>query len=55
MVNETTKTQRILMAVVAVIGGLYLMLWAPTQSMQTLKVSLDQVLLPFDFEAIALG
>ena len=45
MVNETTKTQRILMAVVAVIGGLYLMLWAPTQSMQTLKVSLDQVLL----------
>ena len=45
MVNETTKTQRILMAVVAVIGGLYLMLWAPTQAMQTLKVSLDQVLL----------
>ncbi len=45
MINETTKTQRILMAVVAVIGGLYLMLLAPTQSMQTLKVALDQVLL----------
>lgn len=45
MTNETTKTQRILMAVVAVIGGLYLMLLAPTQAMQTLKIALDQVLL----------
>jgi hypothetical protein len=45
MINETTKTQRILMAVVAVIGGLYLMLLAPTQAMQTLKIALDQVLL----------
>lgn len=33
------------MAVVAVIGGLYLMLLAPTQAMQTLKIALDQVLL----------
>ena len=38
MINETTKTQRILMAVVAIIGGLYLMLLAPTQAMQTLKI-----------------
>lgn len=45
MTNESTKTQRILMAVVAVIGGLYLMLVAPTQAMQTLKIALDQVLL----------
>ncbi|GAB1471639.1 hypothetical protein MASR2M66_25170 [Chloroflexota bacterium] len=45
MTNETTKTQRTIMAVVAVIGGLYLMLLAPTQAMQTLKIALDQVLL----------
>lgn len=45
MTNESTKTQRIVMAVVAVIGGLYLMLLAPTQAMQTLKIALDQVLL----------
>jgi hypothetical protein len=45
MKNETTKTQRILMAVVAIIGGLYLLLLAPTQAMQTLKIALDQVLL----------
>jgi hypothetical protein len=45
MTNETTKTQRIIMAVVAVIGGLYLMLVAPTQAMQTVKIALDQVLL----------
>lgn len=45
MVNETSKTQRIIMAAVAVLGGLYLMLLAPTQAMQTLKIALDQVLL----------
>ncbi|CAG1003342.1 hypothetical protein ANAEL_03144 [Anaerolineales bacterium] len=45
MTNESTKTQRILMAVVAVVGGLYLMLIAPTQAMQTVKIALDQVLL----------
>jgi hypothetical protein len=42
---ETTKTQRIVMTVIAVMGGLYLMLLAPTQAMQTLKIALDQVLL----------
>ncbi|MFZ5857107.1 MAG: hypothetical protein ACOYZ6_09760 [Chloroflexota bacterium] len=45
MKNETTKTQRIIMTIVAVVGGLYLMLLAPTQAMQTLKIALDQVLL----------
>jgi len=44
MHNETTKTQRMVMAAVAILGGLYLMLLAPTQAMQTLKISLDQVL-----------
>jgi hypothetical protein len=45
MTNESAKTQRIVMAVVAIIGGLYLMLLAPTQAMQTLKIALDQVML----------
>lgn len=45
MHNETSKTQRLIAAVVAVIGGLYLMVLAPTQAMQTLKIALDQVLL----------
>ena len=45
MTNETTKTGRIVMTIVAVIGGLYLMLLAPTQAMQTLKIALDQVML----------
>lgn len=45
MKNETTKTQRLIMAIVAIIGGLYLLLLAPTQAMQTLKIALDQVLL----------
>lgn len=45
MTNETTKTQRIIMTAAAIIGGLYLMLLAPTQAMQTLKIALDQVLL----------
>ena len=45
MKNETTKTQRLIMTIVAVVGGLYLMLLAPTQAMQTLKIALDQVLL----------
>ncbi len=51
MKNETTKTQRLVMTIVAVIGGLYLMLLAPTQAMQTLKIALDQVILrliPYD-------
>ncbi len=45
MKDETTKTGRLVMTIVAVIGGLYLMLLAPTQVMQTLKIALDQVLL----------
>ena len=45
MTSETTKTQRIIITIVAIIGGLYLMLLAPTQAMQTLKIALDQVLL----------
>lgn len=51
MHNETSKTQRIVLAVLAVVVGVYLMLLAPTQSMQTLKTSLDQALVrlvPFD-------
>lgn len=39
------------MTIVAVVGGLYLMLLAPTQAMQTLKIALDQVILrliPYD-------
>lgn len=45
MKNETTQNQRFVMTIVAVAGGLYLMLLAPTQAMQTLKIALDQVLL----------
>ncbi|GER80258.1 MAG: hypothetical protein DYG87_09595 [Anaerolineae bacterium CFX3] len=51
MKNETTKTHRLVMTIVAVVGGLYLMLLAPTQAMQTLKIALDQVILrliPYD-------
>lgn len=51
MTNETTKNQRLIMTVVAIVGGLYLMLLAPTQAMQTLKIALDQVMLrlvPYD-------
>lgn len=51
MKNETTKTHRLVMTIVAVVGGLYLMLLAPTQAMQTLKIALDHVILrliPYD-------
>ena len=51
MIKETTKTQRTLMMVVAILGGIYLMALAPTQAMQTLKISLDQAftrLIPYD-------
>ena len=37
--NESTKTQRIIMTVVAVLGGIYLLAIAPTQAMQTLKIN----------------
>ncbi len=51
MFKETTKNQRILMMVVAILGGIYLMALAPTQAMQTLKIALDQAftrLIPHD-------
>ncbi len=51
MFKETTKTQRTLMMVVAILGGIYLMALAPTQAMQTLKIALDQAfvrLIPYD-------
>ncbi len=51
MFKETTKTQRTLMMVVVILGGIYLMALAPTQAMTTLKISLDQAftrLIPYD-------
>ena len=44
MSNESTKTQRILMLIVAILGGIYLLTLAPTQAMQTLKIALNQSL-----------
>ena len=44
MFNETTKTERIVMLIVAIIGGLFLLILAPTEAMQTLKIALDQSL-----------
>lgn len=44
MFKETTKLHRILITAVALLGGIYLLTLAPTQAMQTLKISLDQVL-----------
>ena len=51
MLNNTTKTQRIIMAVTAVIAGIFMMYVAPTQGMMTLKIALENVmerLIPFD-------
>ncbi len=51
MLNNTTKTQRIIMALAAVIAGIFMMYFAPTQGMQTLKIALENVmerLIPFD-------
>jgi hypothetical protein len=51
MFNETTKTQRIIMAVTAVIAGIFMMYIMPTQGMRTLKYALENVmtrLIPFD-------
>lgn len=45
MTDETTKTHRLIAMLVAILGGLYLLLLAPTQAMQTLKIALDQVML----------
>lgn len=44
MFKETTKLHRILLTLAAILGGIYLLTLAPTQAMQTLKISLDQVL-----------
>ena len=51
MFNETTKTQRIIMAVTAVVAGLFMMYVAPSEGMHTLKIALEEVmerLIPFD-------
>lgn len=51
MFNKTNQTQRIIMAVAAVLAGLFMMYIAPTQGMQTLKIALENVmerLIPFD-------
>ncbi len=51
MFNETTKTQRTIMAVTAVIAGIFMMYIMPTQGMRTLKFALENVmerLIPFD-------
>ena len=45
MIKETTKNQRILMLVVAILGGIFLLTLAPTMAMKTLKTSLDQAFL----------
>jgi len=45
MFNETSRTQRIIMAIVAVVAGVYLIMLAPTQAMQTLKIAMDQAFL----------
>ncbi len=51
MYSKTTKNQRLIAGVAAVILALYLLFIAPTQSMYTLKVALRSVmerLIPFD-------
>ncbi len=51
MFNETTKTQRMIMLAVAILGGIFLMAFAPTMAMKTLKISMDQAftrLIPHD-------
>jgi hypothetical protein len=51
MLNKTTRTQRIIMAVTAVVAGIFMIYFAPTMGMQTLKIALESVmerLIPFD-------
>ena len=51
MFNKTTKIHRIIMGVTAVIAGIFMMYFAPTQGMETLKIALENVmerLIPFD-------
>ncbi len=51
MYKETTNIQRIIAAVVAVVAGIYFVVWAPSQAMWTLKHALEAVmdrLIPYD-------
>ncbi len=53
MYNEASKIQRIYMAIIAILAGLYLITCAPTAAMQTVKICLDQVmfrLIPLDHD-----
>jgi len=51
MYKETSNIQRIIAAAVAVITGIYFVVWAPSQAMWTLKHALEAVmdrLIPYD-------
>ena len=51
MYKKTSNIQRIIAAVVAVLAGIYFVVWAPTQAMWTLKHALEAVmdrLIPYD-------
>ena len=51
MFNKTANIHRIIMGVTAVIAGIFMMYFAPTQGMETLKIALENVmerLIPFD-------
>lgn len=51
MLKETSKTQRVIMGITALIAGLFMMYVAPSQAMLTLKIALEEVmerLIPFD-------
>ncbi len=45
MFDETSKTQRIIMLVVAILGGIFLLMFAPTMAMKTLKIAMNQSLM----------
>ena len=45
MKDETSKTQRVILLFVAIIGGIFLLLFAPTMAMKTLKIAINQSLL----------
>jgi len=51
MLNDTTPAQRMFMAAVAVLAGIFCIAIAPTLAMKTLKIALDQAMLrliPYD-------
>ena len=51
MYKQTSNIQRIIAAVVALVAGIYFIVWAPSQAMWTLKHALEAVmsrLIPFD-------